>query len=91
MLGRIDRFITQHDTTEETRAKQHKENQERLAASQGKMNLIIALLMLLIALLSAGPAIRTLFKSSVDFLPDVFRARQVQAMTIESAHLPSTR
>jgi hypothetical protein len=67
------------------RDKQHSEN-------QGKMNIVIGLLLILIALIGAAPAIKAMFKSSADFLPDVFQiSHQMEAHAVENSHLPSMR
>lgn len=71
-------FMVEFKATERERERQHAQNRRR-------MNLIIGLLGLLIALISASPLIRAMFKTQVDFLPHVITEHHTEQARTESA------
>ena len=65
------KFMTRMSTIEIETEKRHKENRYR-------NNLIIGLLGLLIALIGLAPIVKSIFKTSVDFLPNVFQSQHIE-------------
>jgi hypothetical protein len=58
-------YVAEQKGREAERDKEH-------AANTLRLNVIIAILTFLVALLAAAPTIKALFKSSSEYLPDIF-------------------
>jgi len=90
MMDEVTEYLTTQRTIELIRDRQHQENKEKADKLTKRANLIIGLLMLLIAIIAAGPAIRKMFGKTI--LPDFFSQHQIQlAHRAQDATLPPMR